>query len=69
MMKGKIIGPAVPVLYGRGKARLAVAVELDTHVCVAALLPPSVYPAEGLQVDIQKCPSEEYFDYFIVKKE
>ena len=77
-MKGRIIGPPVPVLVGSHlnrseahlKARLAVAVELDTHVCVPALIPVDVFPLIGREVTVEKNSfGDRYeFDFFIVKE-
>ena len=76
-MKGRIIGPPVPVLVSSRldqsvscpRARLAVAVELDTHVCVAALLPPDVFPLIGSEVIIRRSMVSGFgFDFHIEKE-
>ena len=61
-MKGRIIGPPVPVLVGMSEsdmrtppqARLAVAIETEYHKCVAALLPDDVFPLMGQEVNVKK---------------
>ena len=70
-MKGKIIGPPVTIIINDvvPKARLAVAVELQTKVCGSALLPSDVFPLLGTEVKIRmnECKTD-LFDFFIVKK-
>ena len=75
-MKGRIIGPPNVVMVSSRMdaststpvARLAVAVELDSHICVPALLAENVYPLQGAEVSVEK---DDFsclgFKYFIVK--
>ena len=51
MLKGRIVGPPVPLL-ANGKVRLCVAVELDSKRCVPALLSNEVYPLMGAEVNV-----------------
>ena len=73
IIKGRIIGPPVPVVvqcqFGRTIVRLAVAVELDTHVCVAALVHPDVFPTFGAKITLRATEGlDEVFDFYIVKE-
>ena len=76
-MKGRIIGLPSVVMIGEKwdgvminvKARLAVAVELDTHLCVAALLPEDVFPVVGAEVNVKEEKfSGTPFNFFIMKE-
>ena len=70
-MKGRIIGPPIPVVVGDvfRKVRLSVAVETEYHMCAAALLPPDVFPTLGLEVRLRIAESiSELFDFYIVKE-
>ena len=74
-MKGRIIGPPNVVMVSSYMnqsvstpvAHLAVAIELDSHVYVPALLAEDVYPL-GTEVTVKKDDfSGLGFKYFIVK--
>lgn len=68
MLKGRIVGPPVPLL-ANGKVRLCVAVELDSKRCVPALLSNEVYPLMGAEVNVSVSGTggDSPFDFVVVK--